>query len=158
MGLELVPRLIVGALFIYAGVGKAATTRQVDAFLRELRAYELVPVQATTLMAYSLPALEIIAAACLMVGLWGRESRWLLGAMLAVFTVAKAWALSRGLPIECGCVPRTSFLYPLFNGWTGLATNVVLLALIVVIARAESRRLRRRRPAAVAPASNMSDR
>lgn len=134
-------RLIVGALFVYTG-----WTKIIDppTFLKEVRAYELLPVALTNSLALALPWLEVLAGLALISGLWRREGRWLLAGMLVVFVVAKAIVMAQGRRIDCGCVPTSSFLHFLFNGAMGLVTNIVLLAMLALEAWQE----RRRRPPA----------
>lgn len=141
--IEWPPRLLVAALFLYTGVLKIAGAGE---FVKEVQQYALVPVQWSNSVAYSLPWLEVLTAALLVIGLWRRESRLLLVAMLVVFTAAKAYGTATGRITHCGCVPRDSLLYFLFEGWMGVVTNVALLALLGVEAYAE--RCRRRFSAA----------
>ncbi|MDX2200193.1 MAG: DoxX family membrane protein [Phycisphaerae bacterium] len=129
--LQYLPRLIVAAVFLYAAYLKIFSEKP-DTFAREIAAYKLAPLQVTHLMALGLPWLELICAAALVVGLWVREARLWLLLMLVGFTPAKVYALVSGLKISCGCVPANSPLKFLFDGWPGVATNVVLIALLLL--------------------------
>lgn len=121
-------RLLAGGIFIYTGVLKL---KEPANFAKEIRGYNLVPVEATNAMALYLPWLEVLAGVLVLLPAIRREARLLLILMLAVFTVAKGYALTKGLKIHCGCVPATSPLRFLFDGWPGIATNVVLLVLLL---------------------------
>jgi len=134
---EWVPRLLVGAIFIYTG-----TTKVLDphTFIKEVRAYELAPLVLSNLVALVLPWVELIAGVLLIVGRWRREARLLIGLMLVVFLAAKAIVLGQGRRVDCGCVPTDSFLHFLFDGWIGVATNCVLLALLALEGGLEWRR------------------
>ncbi len=126
---QLVPRLLVAFVFINAAWGKIAGPQQ---FAKEIRAYQMVPLVVSHHMAIVLPWLEMIVGVSLVIGLLRRESRALLLAMLVVFTIAKSVVLVQGLNINCGCVSEDSPIRFLFEGWSGVATNLVLIALLVM--------------------------
>jgi len=130
------PRLVVAALFVYTGSSKIL---DLGTFVKEVRAYQLIPLAWSNGLAYVLPWLEVLAAALLLIGLWRREARVLLIVMLVVFTAAKSYVLARGLKIECGCVPTGSMLHFLFDGPIGIVTNVALLLLLALEAYAGRR-------------------
>jgi uncharacterized membrane protein YphA (DoxX/SURF4 family) len=121
-------RILAAALFIYTGWEKLKAPAD---FAKEIRAYEMVPLEVTNAMALYLPWLEILTGALILIPWFRREARLLILLMLAVFTIAKAAAKVQGLNIHCGCVPKDSPLLFLFEGWTGVTTNVVLLALLL---------------------------
>jgi putative oxidoreductase len=133
-----VARLAVGLLFIYTGYTKVTEPDPLT-FVKEVRTYTLMPPVLSNATALILPWVEIFAGLLLISGLWRREGRVLLAAMLIVFIGAKA----AGFKGDCGCVPANSILKPLFEGWHGFATNAVLLILLVVEAYLE----RPRKPA-----------
>lgn len=122
-----VARLIVAGLFVYTGYTKVLDP---ETFIKEVRAYELAPLQLSNLVAYILPWVEILAGLLLLYGFWRLEARVVLAVLLAVFVAAKAYLLLQGREFDCGCVPTDSALHVLFDGWTGVVTNLVLLALL----------------------------
>ncbi len=126
------PRLIVAAIFITAGWNKISTVEKLTQFVKEVRAYRLVPLEASNVMAYVLPWLELLTVGGLVLGVFRKEARILLVGMLATFLVAKGYAYFVHNVTECGCVPKDSLMYPLFNGVWGYVTNVVLIALLVI--------------------------
>jgi uncharacterized membrane protein YphA (DoxX/SURF4 family) len=123
--LEWTARLAVALLFIYTGYTKVLDPAT---FVKEVRTYTLMPLVLSNAAALILPWVEIIAGLSLITGVWRREARLLLAAMLVVFIVAKA----AGHQGDCGCVPAHSFIKPLFEGWMGFVTNGVLLILLLV--------------------------
>ena len=125
---EYLPRLIVGGLFLAVGYNKIKAPSE---FAREVRGYEMIPVEFTNLVALGLPWLEVIAAAVLIFGPWRRSARWILVGLLIPFTAVKIYMLTQGKPFECGCVGKDSILWVLFEGWSGVVTNIVLLALVL---------------------------
>lgn len=132
----LVARLIVGALFVYAGWGKFEAPAN---FAKEIRNYKLAPVSMTNAMALVIPPLEIFTGILVVAGPFRREARMLLLVMLVVFTAAKGYSLANGMKLHCGCVPETSWLRFLFDGWTGFATNLVMIAILAVDWRLDRR-------------------
>ncbi|HEX9786075.1 MAG TPA: MauE/DoxX family redox-associated membrane protein [Opitutaceae bacterium] len=130
-------RVIVGALFIYAGWLKS---RDPGALIRDLWNYRLIPEDAAYWIAAALPYLEIVAGIALITGLQRRGAHLVLGGMLAVFIGALASAWFRGLDINCGCFGSASAEhanYPLLIG-----RNLLLLAGVAwsaIAARAATR-------------------
>lgn len=146
---EWLPRLAVAGLFVYTG-----TTKILDpaTFIKEVQAYEMAPASLTHLIAFILPWLEVLAAALLLSGWWRREGRLLIVGMLVAFTLAKGYLLAIGREFDCGCVPTSSFLHVLFDGWIGVVTNLVCLVFLAVEGGLEWRR-RRKAPRPAEPAS-----
>ena len=93
-------RVIVGGIFICAGVLKAIDPAQ---FAKDVDNYRLLPFAASAAVALYLPWLEIIAGAALATGVWHRGASLVIGAMLLAFLVALGSAWGRGLDITCGC-------------------------------------------------------
>ena len=144
--LEWVPRLLVAALFIYTGVTKIADP---ETFIKEVRAYEMAPLVFTNLVAFVLPWVEVFAGLLLVAGIWRMEARVVIAGMLVMFIGAKGILLLQGKVFDCGCVPTDSFLHVLFEGWTGVITNVCLLAFLAIEGYCEYlRRRSTRTPAA----------
>ena len=96
----LVSRLALGVVFLLAGVGKAIDPA---GFARDIRAYQMLPGIAVTVMAYGLPWLEIALAVYLLAGLYLRWAAAITGALLVIFMIAMGQALARGLTLSCGC-------------------------------------------------------
>ncbi len=93
-------RMALGAIFVYAALGKIADP---SSFLRDVDNYRLLPFFASSLIATVLPWLELLCGLGLILGRWARGSAMLVTAMLLVFLVAIVSALVRGLDISCGC-------------------------------------------------------
>ena len=110
----------VGLVFLYAGLSKL---RQPADFLRDVYAYELVGPPLGRYLAMVLPHLEIVAGGLLLLGVWRRAAGLLLAALCLVFVAAQAWAMSRGLSIDCGCFAGSESV----SAWT-LARTLALAA------------------------------
>jgi putative oxidoreductase len=124
---RLLVRIVLGALFIFAGATKAYDP---GAFAIEIQRYNLVPWMPAALASIYLPWLEIILGALLIVKRFEQGALLLIGCLLLVFTSALASATFRGLGIDCGCFGKafaaTGTIFPLVR-------NIVLLGLTVFL-------------------------
>lgn len=93
-------RLIIGGLFIYAGVIKIADPL---GFARDIQNYRILPPAACLFIALTLPWFEALSGAFLIVGIFKRTSAWLLSFLLAGFIVLVIITMARGLDVDCGC-------------------------------------------------------
>jgi putative oxidoreductase len=93
-------RVIVGGIFVCAGVLKAIDPAQ---FAKDVDNYRMLPFAVSAAVALYLPWLEILAGAALATGVWHRGASLVIGAMLLVFLIALGSAWARGLDITCGC-------------------------------------------------------
>ena len=100
--LEPVLRLALGGWFVYSGWLKVFMTG-LDDFTRAVANYKIVVAPWDGVVAYTVPWVEMVAGACLIVGLWKRGALWILAGLVGVFAfgVGQAWA--RNLNIACGC-------------------------------------------------------
>jgi uncharacterized membrane protein YphA (DoxX/SURF4 family) len=130
-------RVVVGALFIYAGFSKASDPGQ---FIRDIWNYQLLPESVAYWIAAYLPYLEIFAGIALITGFQRNGARLLVFGMLIVFVTMLISAWARGLDISCGCFGPTSAdtraNYPVL-----LARNVLLAAGLLFEAWAEKKTL-----------------
>lgn len=125
--LMLALRVVLGALFVYAGVAKLA---DVAGFAVDIANYRVLPPRLVAPLAAALPGVEIAAGVCLLAGRWTRAAALVAGGMLAVFSVAVAQALARGINLECGCFGASRD--PVTTAT--LARDIVLLAMAAVVA------------------------
>ncbi len=120
--------LLVGALFVYAGVIKALDPAQ---FFADVQGYDLIPWRAATVaLAFYLPWLEIIGGLAILVRPLHAAALLILSGLLLVFTVALALAWIRGLDISCGCFGGDPH-HPRYFLW--LARDIGLLAVTLTL-------------------------
>jgi len=98
--LELVIRLAIGVLFIYASADKVLHP---DKFAVVIYNYRVLPFELVNLVAILVPWLEIMIGVTLIFGIWLETSAFLLSALMLGFAVLIISAITRGLNIECGC-------------------------------------------------------
>lgn len=128
--------------WLAAGVfGLAAWGKLRDplAFADSIAAYRLVPVPwVISLLALTLPVLEMLLAVLLVAGWWRRTAILGLGALTVMFTAALLTAWGRGLEIDCGCFSGAG-LPEVPVPWA-VARNVVLLAVFAFLWMREGRK------------------
>lgn len=98
--LQVLARLFLGGIFIYASLDKIAHPQE---FARIVANYGILPDFLVTLPALVLPWLELIAGLCLVSGLWVRSAATLLSLLLLVFILALGFNAARGISLSCGC-------------------------------------------------------
>jgi putative oxidoreductase len=98
--LLLVFRLVVGGVFIWAGVLKVVDPL---GFAQSIMNYQAFPRTLAFLAALVLPWMEVIAGGLIIVGLFKRSSALLVSLMLIGFIALVALALARGIDTSCGC-------------------------------------------------------
>jgi putative oxidoreductase len=101
----LVFRLVVGGIFIYAGVTKAVDPL---GFAQNIRNYRVVGQNLSFLTGLILPWLEIFAGLLVVSGVMRRAGALLAFLMLAFFIVLTAVTMARGLDVDCGCFGAVS--------------------------------------------------
>lgn len=122
----LLSRLVLGGVFLFAGITKVF---DVGGLAASIRSYELgLPEWFVTLSAHGLPYLEILVGLYLIAGLFTKPSAWATNAMMGVFIVALLQGALRGLEIDCGCFGGAAATEE--SGlWTAFLRDIGLLAL-----------------------------
>lgn len=123
----LVARLVTGVVWLIAGALKLP---DLDASVRAVRAYQLLPEAIVPTVGYVLPVLEVAVGVCLILGLLVRVNGVVSSILYVAFIIGIAAAWARGLEIDCGCFggggvqEGASENYPM-----DIARDVALLAL-----------------------------
>jgi len=127
-------RLVLGGVWIVAGISKIT---DLDASVRAVRAYRILPEIAAQMVGAGLPAVELLLGALLLVGAGVRACAVVSAALMAVYMIGIASAWVRGLQIDCGCFGGGGALAagtrPTY-GWE-LTRDAALLVLAVLLAR-----------------------
>jgi putative oxidoreductase len=105
--------LIIGAVFVYAGLAKVVDFQQLrfsdpSAFAREIDNYQMLPWQMSVSLALYLPWLEIFCGLALMTRILYRGGVFILTGLMSLFIVITIVAKARGLDISCGCFGHAS--------------------------------------------------
>ena len=96
----LVARLVVGGVWITAALAKLPDP---SASVRAVRAYDLLPEGVVPTVGHTLPILELVVGACLVIGLLTRPMSFVSALLFLAFVVGISAAWARGLQIDCGC-------------------------------------------------------
>jgi uncharacterized membrane protein YphA (DoxX/SURF4 family) len=125
--LSLALRVGLGGLFLFAGIMKLGDPVQ---FAIEIGNYRLMAPLAPYL-AVILPYIEIAlgAAVIFLPRDWRRGAALALAGLTAVFTVAVAQAVGRGINVDCGCFGGSSGPVT----WLTVARDVALVAAAAAI-------------------------
>src|SRR2546423_15576349 len=116
--------LIIGGIFIYAGVIKAMDP---VGFANDIDNYKIVPWPLTVRLAFYLPWLEILCGLAVILGLLYRGGLLILTMLISIFIIASVIAKVRGLDITCGCFGHAS------KNWS-FPTHLVLdLAILIAL-------------------------
>jgi uncharacterized membrane protein YphA (DoxX/SURF4 family) len=119
----LVVRIILGAIFIYAGILKFLDP---GAFADNIASFLLLPGAFINLLALGLPPVEILAGLCMVIGWHHRAANLAILILTAIFALALAQGIARGLTIDCGCFgggkPSP------FKTWISLGRDILLFA------------------------------
>jgi len=115
--------LIVGGIFIYAGVVKIMDP---IGFARDIDNYHMLPWALSVRLAFYLPWLEVFCGVAVVCGLFYRGGLLILNALISIFIIASIVAKARGLDITCGCFGHAS------KNWS--FSSHLLLDLILLVA------------------------
>jgi len=116
-------RLALGGVFLWAALGKLG---DIEGLARDVQRFRMLPAPGVNLVAIVLPWIELVAGLSLLLGIRARAGALVTGALMAVFTAAVAFAMARGLSIECGCFGSGDSLR---TGGAKLLVNLGMLAL-----------------------------
>ncbi|MDB5041975.1 MAG: DoxX [Candidatus Eremiobacteraeota bacterium] len=124
----LVLRIALGAIFLFAGAAKVG---HADQFAAQIAGFRLLPQPMVAPLAVALPYLEILLGGYLVVGLFTRTAAWFAVALLAVFDLAVASAVVRGMTVSCGCFGPSDTTV---TTWGEVARDAVFVLLAVIVA------------------------
>ncbi len=103
--IQLLSRLVLGGLFIYASLDKIAHPED---FAKIISNYQLLPQFLINIFAVVLPWVEMISGLLLIFGRFTRSAAIVLSGLLLVFMAAIGISAIRGLDVSCGCFSTTS--------------------------------------------------
>ena len=124
--LHLAIRLLIGGLFLYAGLPKILDTM---GFASSIYNYKLFPAPIIGLTAVFVPWMEVLAGLALVLGVKVRGASLLISLLLMIFIILAAISAIRGLDIDCGCfsgVERKA-------NWMAIFEDIALLGCAFII-------------------------
>jgi len=124
--LLLVLRLVLGGIFITAGIAKLSSQAE---FVNSVIGYGILPDSLARAYGYALPWAELAIGLCLILGLFTRVASALVFPIALSFIVANAYAMYRQFQDDCGCfgalVPMS---YPV-----SLTLDVLMLLMATIL-------------------------
>jgi len=126
--LNLILRLGLGALFFYAAFEKVLHPAS---FAIAVRGYKIIPFAYSNLAAIAMSWSELVAAAFLIAGIFTRKAAAAIFILLAIFIVAIAAVMVRGMVVDCGCFGKEGDA----TSWLLIVRNVFLLAAAFLVVR-----------------------
>ena len=119
--------LIVGGIFIYAGVIKAVDPLR---FAIDIDNYKMLPWAIGVRLAFYLPWLELVCGFALILRFFYRGGLFILTALTFIFIAASIIAKVRGLDITCGCFGHASKNW---NFTTHLGLDFAILIALIAL-------------------------
>ena len=119
--------LIIGGIFVYAGVIKAMDP---VAFANDIDNYKILPWPLAVRLAFYLPWLEMLCGLALILRFFYRGGLFILSGLTFVFIAASVVAKVRGLDITCGCFGHASKNWS-FSGH--LALDIAILIALIAL-------------------------
>lgn len=95
-------RVLLGVWFLYSGVIKIFGSG-LERFTRDVGNYKLVGPPFDAIAAYTVPWFELVAGACLVLGILRRGAMLTIAGLVGVFCGCIGWAWVHQLDISCGC-------------------------------------------------------
>jgi uncharacterized membrane protein YphA (DoxX/SURF4 family) len=147
--LHLVLGVLLGLYFLQASLAKIADP---PAFARIVYQWQVLGPIPSNLVAVTLPWVELVAGALLIVGFWKRDAAVVVALMLAVFLVAAGLVLTRGIDVvNCGCTSVAAATTPggwppswtQGVGWYLVLRNLLMLGAALVLGFVEPRTARK---------------
>lgn len=124
----LIVRVLVGALFIGAGVAKIGHFNDLAAAIAGFR---ILPEAAVGPLAVLLPFFEVGLGLYLVLGLFTRTAAAIGAAMLTIYAAAIASAVIRHIPANCGCFgPQDTAT----ADWPHVVADLALAAVCALVA------------------------
>jgi hypothetical protein len=121
--LEILIRLGIGGMFIFASVFKIADPKGFAVLVAQ---YQFLPHNLVNLWALVLPQVEFWFGLALIVTPFVRECVLVILALFASFIIALVWALALDLGITCGCF-QIDGAQSKAEAWTALIRDLILL-------------------------------
>lgn len=136
--------VVMAGLFLFAAYHKLWGEQALQLFSQSVRAFHVTDSAFANHIATAVtPWVEVVAAVCLLLGVWSRAAAAVLSLMLVMFIVLIMRAIANGYDLECGCFGDLSPFCPKKVGYCNIVQNSILLVFGLVIALTPRSRLAR---------------
>jgi len=122
-------RLALGGLMGYAAINKLGA---VQSFAEAIKGFAIIDADThgalIVVAAFTLPWVELIAGALLVLGLWTRAAAWTIGLLLLGFIAALIRVIADpGVDADCSCFGDLTVFCETGVGWCQVVRNAVLM-------------------------------
>ncbi len=131
--LSLPCRLLLGGLFVFAGVMKLDQPQAFADAIKGFKVFEGSREFMIPLMSFVLPWTEVLAGALLILGLWARGATLVIMALLGAFILGVVSVILRGIDTKCSCFGKIEWPCEGGVGWCQVVRNSVMLAMALPI-------------------------
>lgn len=124
-------RILLGAVFCFAAFMKL---RDPQIFVQAVMAFKVLPDHLAVLATFAVPSMEMLAGACLILGIWQRGAALLIAGLLSGFIFLMARAVLGGVnDLHCACFGK--FEWPCTGpvGQCQIIRNSVMLAVALLL-------------------------
>jgi len=97
---QIILSVIVGGILIYAAIPKIIAP---NAFYLDILGYNIIGMLFSKILAISLPWVELLSGAGIIIGVWYLSSLRIAQWLYSVFVVLLIITLIRGINTDCGC-------------------------------------------------------
>lgn len=116
-------RMIVGGIFLYAGILKLAAPLE---FADAVATFRMLPPELINVLALALPPFEVILGLLMISGWRWRPAALGILMLTVVFAAALGQALIRGLEVDCGCFGHGE--PSVVQTWNALGRDLLILS------------------------------
>ncbi len=121
-------RIYLGVVFLAACWHKIL---QPTVFALDVATYQFLPLPLINIFALTLPWVELVTGAMILIGFRTRAAALLIVGMMVTFIISLCWALYLGLEMSCGCFAASSGADPI--SWMTVLRDLVWLALALYV-------------------------
>lgn len=116
-------QLVLGIIFVYAGVSKLMDSLR---FTASLLGYQIIPLMMIKPLSVVMPWVEVCVGMLMVFGAYPRFTSGTIAGLLGLFTIMIIFALSQGWIIDCGCFGSARPA-----DWGKVVENLVMAAVAV---------------------------
>lgn len=132
--LDIIARLVLGGMFLLSGIGKIM---DLGNSVKAVYNFHLIPWDwAVTFVGYALPFFELIAAICILLGVFTRLFAGCVGVMQLCFFFGKLHVMFiQGRSIDCGCFGELMNTMASVTVYMDIPMAILCLILIISVNR-----------------------
>jgi uncharacterized membrane protein YphA (DoxX/SURF4 family) len=124
-GLEILARIILGAVFVYAGAVKVSAPQPLA---DSIASFSILPRALIVPLALGLPPFEMASGVLVLIGRPRRVGALAVLIVTAVFLAALGSALARGITVDCGCFGPGTAAGTRAKMWLDFGRDAALIA------------------------------